>query len=159
MEDGWKAAAAPQKAGTKGRQVAKVGGSKNDDMPAANGWPSLALDSFTKLAPPEALTLALAVDPQRPCSPMKDGRERMGARPAPGRGWGANGKTPPRSRKKSRGNPRSTMGHGCAKPGSALRLRRSLAGVRFPLMHVLLMRSDWLLHARPSWINYGIRGC
>ncbi len=39
------------------------------------------------------------------------------------------------------------MGHNSAKPGSGLRLLPPLVEVRLLLMHVLLMRSDWPIHA------------
>ncbi len=51
------------------------------------------------------------------------------------------------------------MGNSSAKPGPGLRLLAPLVGVRLLLMHVLLMRSDWLACASPSWINYGIADC
>ena len=50
------------------------------------------------------------------------------------------------------------MGNSSAKPGSGLRLLAPLVEVRLLLMHVLLMRSDWLI-LQASWINYRIPDC
>lgn len=46
------------------------------------------------------------------------------------------------------------MGQSVAKPGSELSPQYPLAELRLRFLRVLLMLSDWLACASPSWINY-----